>query len=153
MTFWCWIPQISKDITSPKANWDVPCHAWFEQISTNSRASVRLSSGNCKKKWWLGKQQANDQRKIMDTTILIVESACKVYGSMFERELKAFYCSLNLSCLHMVLEEKSTADKFLSFQYMYKQLSKWGRLWWSKWRPTRHEHCLECKFLYMRWLG
>ena len=53
----------------------------------------------------------------MDTTILLNQPV-KYMASMFEKELKTYYRSLNLSCLHMVLEEKSTAHKFLSFQYM-----------------------------------
>ena len=70
-------------------------------------------------------QQAEDQRKIMDTTI--IESACKIYDiNVWERIKSLNYWSLNFSCLHIVLEEKSTTYKFRSFQNMYKQMSKWG---------------------------
>ena len=68
------------------------------------------------------KQQANDQRKIMDTTI-ILNQPVRYMTSMFEK-IKAYYRSLISSYLHMVLEKKSTTLKFLSFQYMYKQLPK-----------------------------
>ena len=44
--------------------------------------------------------------------------------SMFEKEVKAYYRSVISSYLHMALEKKSTTYKFLSFQYMYKQLPK-----------------------------
>ena len=36
--------------------------------------------------------------------------------SMFVKEVQAYYSSLILSYLHMVLEKKSTTHKFLSFQ-------------------------------------
>ena len=60
------------------------------------------------------KQQANNQRKIMDTTIL--ESVCRVHDIIFEKEVKAYHSSLMLSYLHMVLKKKSTTHKFLSLQ-------------------------------------
>ena len=48
-------------------------------------------------------------------TLQLLNQPVKYMASMFEKELKTYNCSLNLSCLHMVLEEKSTAHKFLSF--------------------------------------
>ena len=92
------------------------------------------------------KQETNHQRKIIDITI---ESSCKV---MFEK-IKAYYSSLILGYLHMVLKKKSTTRKFLSFQSMYKQLLKWGKSWRSKWKPSRYQHYFKCEFLYVRWLG
>ena len=68
-------------------------------------------------------QQADDPRKIIKTTLLL-NQPIRYMTSMFEKELRAYYGSLTcLTCLHIVLEEKSTTYKFLSFQYkvMYKQ--------------------------------
>ena len=57
-------------------------------------------------------------------TLQLLNQPVKYTASMFEKELKAYYFSLDLSCLHIVLDQKSTAHKFVSFQCMYKKLPK-----------------------------
>ena len=96
-----------------KTSWTVPCYAYFEQISTAGRV-LDFGTGT-RTNDMFKKQQANSQSKIMDTTI---EPACKVHDMNDQERSKRLVQQsyFKLLHLHMVLEKKSTTNKFLSLQ-------------------------------------
>ena len=78
------------------------------QVLGSALEIIRTNDG-----WGSNRQMTKEKSWTLQ---LLLNQPVKYMASMFEKELKTYYWRLNLSCLHMVLEEKSTAHKFLSFQ-------------------------------------
>lgn len=75
--------QIPENIPSLRTGWNVPCHAWVNQVCSDCRESWTLAL-ECLNDMFK-QQQAKNQKEVVHKT---VETACKVQQKKIEWTIK-----------------------------------------------------------------